>query len=760
MLLLLTAWIVSESGVIAQEPAAVTSAAPLILVPSPNLTRAHLLVPLDLLAAAIVYPSQIIHSAGFQSLLKSESSQADWKFFSDACATKLGLSLEQIERIETGLDSPALQDLQDSLSRREVHRKQVQQLQTLTSAMTFYHSSNAAFPSTDGNEFGIPGLSWRVHLLPYLGLPDLYQRFHLDEPWDSDHNKSLIEQMPELYESLKPGQKGHTSIHVLAGEGMPFSGDDAPELAAITDGADRTILLAIAGEELAEIWTKPGALKIDGDARQSLGKVGVEIPVGFMDGSTTILPSDMPEDTLRHLMNGTDGQGTRPANPAGPQIEVPGFAIRYTGPWNRDLFCQSISNAPPRDVTIAGHKSVQVGAVCILQPQPGFALIGSQKSVEAMLKSLSNSPGDSGTFRPIFIDTASSPDLAAVINLQAIQTKLTDEDLKNALHRILGDGPAKLTETASGTVQLTDAGRSMMDVRLTMPSETTAQQISELCVEVRQWLLTQIKTHFTEEALPVSDEWSAMLQASTAIAAGMDVTLNVPAPTNAESFGKAMEAPVAQILQGYRSEKTASQRRETVQRISQVAYTLRGVLNSGPRFPPVDGPFDQKVPGSGLSWRVHLLPFLGEESLYKKFRLDEAWDSDHNKALIPEMPSLYASSGTKREGRSALHVITGEKTPFGNPEFQLTDLTDGENCTVMLVEAGHDTMEIWTKPGGLKFRADVPKTCLGTITRDFPIAFFNGETGFLKPSIADRDFTRLIQHQDGEPTETSALVSQ
>ena len=31
-----------------------------------------------------------------------------------------------------------------------------------------------------------------------------------------------------------------------------------------------------------------------------------------------------------------------------------------------------------------------------------------------------------------------------------------------------------------------------------------------------------------------------------------------------------------------------------------------------------------------LSWRVRILPYLGELELYKRFRLDEPWDSKHN----------------------------------------------------------------------------------------------------------------------------------
>ena len=37
-------------------------------------------------------------------------------------------------------------------------------------------------------------LSWRVEVLKYWGTEELslYKKFHLDEPWDSPHNKPLI----------------------------------------------------------------------------------------------------------------------------------------------------------------------------------------------------------------------------------------------------------------------------------------------------------------------------------------------------------------------------------------------------------------------------------------------------------------------------------------------------------------------------------------------------------------------------------------
>lgn len=42
----------------------------------------------------------------------------------------------------------------------------------------------------------VTGLSWRVHLLPYLDQGQLYGEFHLDEPWSSKHNRVLIDRLP------------------------------------------------------------------------------------------------------------------------------------------------------------------------------------------------------------------------------------------------------------------------------------------------------------------------------------------------------------------------------------------------------------------------------------------------------------------------------------------------------------------------------------------------------------------------------------
>lgn len=72
---------------------------------------------------------------------------------------------------------------------------------------------------------GKPLLSWRVLILPFIDDQyGLYKQFHLDEPWDSDHNKKLIAVMPSLYKSPSskvPGQ-GRTNCLTVRGTQTAF----------------------------------------------------------------------------------------------------------------------------------------------------------------------------------------------------------------------------------------------------------------------------------------------------------------------------------------------------------------------------------------------------------------------------------------------------------------------------------------------------------------------------------------------------------
>ena len=123
------------------------------------------------------------------------------------------------------------------------------------------------FPPTSCRKDGKPLLSWRVAILPYIEQDALYKQFHLDEPWDSEHNKKLIAEdardlpQPGARRSAaarrltwpRPGMIGEAHVGVL---GVTFSD--------ITDGTSNTHHAWWKQTTTRRsMWTKPDDLTVD-----------------------------------------------------------------------------------------------------------------------------------------------------------------------------------------------------------------------------------------------------------------------------------------------------------------------------------------------------------------------------------------------------------------------------------------------------------------------------------------------------------------
>jgi uncharacterized protein DUF1559 len=74
------------------------------------------------------------------------------------------------------------------------------------------------------------------------------------------------------------------------------------------------------------------------------------------------------------------------------------------------------------------------------------------------------------------------------------------------------------------------------------------------------------------------------------------------------------------------------------------------------------------------SWRVLLLPYLGEEELFGKLRLDEPWDSQHNRRFHHAAIAIYqCPSAELKPGQTTYSVVVGEKTAFQAAEGKSLD---------------------------------------------------------------------------------------
>jgi hypothetical protein len=166
--------------------------------------------------------------------------------------------------------------------------------------------------------------------------------------------------------------------------------------------------------------------------------------------------------------------------------------------------------------------------------------------------------------------------------------------------------------------------------------------------------------------------------------------------------------------------------------------------------------------GSGkplLSWRVAILPYLDEQDLYEQFKLDEPWDSDHNKPLAEKMPKVYGPVGgkPKEAGETYYQVFTGPDTIFPPEKTTgLIDVTDGTAFTILTVEAAEPV--VWTKPEDIEFDADEDLPELGGLFEGgFHIGLADGSVRFLKKDVDKDLLKKMITRNRGEVVHPSKL---
>jgi prepilin-type processing-associated H-X9-DG protein len=204
-------------------------------------------------------------------------------------------------------------------------------LKSIGLAMHNYHDTyNTLPPAALSGKDGRPLLSWRVLILPYLADPEaeaLYKEFHLDEPWDSAHNKPLLARMPKVYRSSDQGARtdvtethyrvfvgrvGQEPRTVFVERGRSAS---LPQIMN-ADGTHDTILVVEAAETVP--WTKPYELLYVpvGPPVGSLPRLGGITSTGynvlFADGSVRFFPKGLDEHTLRLMITFNDGMAIPP----------------------------------------------------------------------------------------------------------------------------------------------------------------------------------------------------------------------------------------------------------------------------------------------------------------------------------------------------------------------------------------------------------------------------------------------------------------
>jgi hypothetical protein len=217
-----------------------------------------------------------------------------------------------------------------------------------------------------------------------------------------------------------------------------------------------------------------------------------------------------------------------------------------------------------------------------------------------------------------------------------------------------------------------------------------------------------------------------------------------------EKMEQAVDALLAEMNTGGGDSSDTDRRRHSQNNLKQIGLALHNYHDSFGKFPAAA--ITSKDGKPLLSWRVAILPYIEEEKLYREFKLDEPWDSPHNKPLLKKMPKIYEPLGvqTKEPNRTFYQAFVGIGAAFeGTDGTRIVQFLDGTSNTFLVAEAGEAVP--WSKPDDLAFDPAKPLPELGGLFKDgFHALYADGSVRFVKKGVKEETLRALITRAGNE----------
>jgi hypothetical protein len=178
------------------------------------------------------------------------------------------------------------------------------------------------------------------------------------------------------------------------------------------------------------------------------------------------------------------------------------------------------------------------------------------------------------------------------------------------------------------------------------------------------------------------------------------------------------------------------------------------------KVPP---PFTVDANGKPLhSWRVLVLPYLEQHELYKKIRLNEPWNSAHNKQFHDQMPTIFrcptGTLGNPKRDTTYCMLVGDEMIGVPNGKgISIDQITDGTSNTILLAE--RKTPVCWMEPTDILQEhayLGVNKHALGIGSEHeggAVVGVCDGSACFLKETIDLKMLKALLTKAGGENIE-------
>lgn len=200
------------------------------------------------------------------------------------------------------------------------------------------------------------------------------------------------------------------------------------------------------------------------------------------------------------------------------------------------------------------------------------------------------------------------------------------------------------------------------------------------------------------------------------------------------------------VSQSLLAAKQSARRNSQLNSMKQVALAMHNFYDVNEYFPAPAAICDSEGKPL-LSWRVAILPFVGQHKLYDQFHLNEPWNSPHNLKLAKQIPfpyqdlnhpqladlgmttlqrPVYEGSQERREGSKLTSepkeiIRDGKPMYYQTPGLQFSDVIDGTSNTIVAVQVASEHAVVWTKPADWEVDLQNPKAKLFDQNRDAAI---------------------------------------
>ncbi|MCC7333628.1 MAG: DUF1559 domain-containing protein [Pirellulaceae bacterium] len=459
--------------------------------------------------------------------------------------------------------------------------------------------------------------------------------------------------------------------------------------------------------------------------------------------------------------------------PIAPNMVNAGILLKPIAGANLDVQLPGVFREVISNRTTYKKRSDEEG-VCFATLPSGVLVAGTENAVQQVLGRFEQIAQDSATENSVAEKPTSnaevvSADLLASHGRGELFFTWDTSKVQSILAEVLSAAPglpeeleplkSLATRVASMNVTLSLAKAPLFQVRIRPSKESSAAEIHSIVQPAFLFGLNELKAEI-DRSVATSSAGSGATEATNAYVLRMLQDIyNSAGPTiqadevvaTLESFQSVYPALLLPAIEGARN---AAAQTSDSNNLKQIALAMHNFNDTYSHLPLRGG--KSPTTAHGLSWRVHILPFLGELELYEQFHLDEAWDSEHNRSLVERMPSVYA--GTRPEippGRTNLLTIDSPDSVITNDtSVRLVDITDGMSNTVMLVEADADRAVIWTQPEDLAFDAEDPMAGLGNARGSgFHVALSDGAVVLLPSDLPPQTMAALVTRAGGEVVE-------